>query len=405
MRSSSELATSACVSGAAVIEARVLISPVDEQAARRERIGRAGRIAFGTVDGGKCDAAHRPAGADFRKGCGRAATGLRLCRFGKAAERHDDERRCTDDPSHRRLLVQSAVCGPCVLLIQTRHREKANSTSPRDASRIDTAITRAARILTAMRRYLIATLTLLIPCALHRTPSRRRHVSAAAGRGRRPLRFPPHADRRQQRDRRREHGDDAGDRGGREGTRARPGEGCGRQGDDGVVGDVRWGECHVRPRGRPPAHHAGDASSGRNRRLLHHDYRGVPAGGLRIINNIHGERTAFSENWPNNARHWLPMVDHPYDKATGEFIVTAPAQYQVVANGLLQEEVDLPNGMRRTHWKQSVPIASWLYALGVARFSARHYATSKGNPAAGLGFSAGCRDWPARIRLHRPPRL
>ena len=109
-------------------------------------------------------------------------------------------------------------------------------------------------------------------------------------------------------------------------------------------------------------------------------YRGVPAGGLRIINNIHGERTAFSENWPNNARHWLPMVDHPYDKATGEFIVTAPAQYQVVANGLLQEEVDLPNGMRRTHWKQSVPIASWLYALGVARFSVRHYATSKGIP-------------------------
>jgi hypothetical protein len=37
-------------------------------------------------------------------------------------------------------------------------------------------------------------------------------------------------------------------------------------------------------------------------------YRGVPAGGLRIINNIHGERTAFSENWPNNARHWLPML-------------------------------------------------------------------------------------------------
>src|ERR1700752_570336 len=107
-------------------------------------------------------------------------------------------------------------------------------------------------------------------------------------------------------------------------------------------------------------------------------YRGGPAGGLRMINNIHGERTVFSENWPDNARHWLPMIDHPYDKATGEFIVTAPAQYQVVANGLLAEETDLPGGFRRTHWKQSVPIASWLYALGVARFTARHYATSKG---------------------------
>ncbi len=72
---------------------------------------------------------HRPAGADFRKGCGRAATGLSRCRFGKASERHGDERRWTDDPSHRMLLVQSAVCGSCVLLIQTRRREKANSTA------------------------------------------------------------------------------------------------------------------------------------------------------------------------------------------------------------------------------------------------------------------------------------
>jgi aminopeptidase N len=107
-------------------------------------------------------------------------------------------------------------------------------------------------------------------------------------------------------------------------------------------------------------------------------YSGVPAGGLRLINNIHGERTAFSENWPNNARQWLPMIDHPYDKSTGEFIVTAPGHYQVVANGLLVEELDLPGGVRRTHWKQSVPIASWLYAIGMARFAAHTYAVSKG---------------------------
>ena len=28
-------------------------------------------------------------------------------------------------------------------------------------------------------------------------------------------------------------------------------------------------------------------------------YSGVPAEGLRLIDNIHGERTMFSENWPN----------------------------------------------------------------------------------------------------------
>jgi aminopeptidase N len=109
-------------------------------------------------------------------------------------------------------------------------------------------------------------------------------------------------------------------------------------------------------------------------------YAGIPAGGLRLIDNMHGERTAFSENWPSNARQWLPMIDHPYDKATGEFIVTAPARYQVVSNGVLVEEVDIPGGERRTHWRQSVPIASWLYALGVARFAVHHYEVVRGIP-------------------------
>src|SRR6516165_2973733 len=31
-------------------------------------------------------------------------------------------------------------------------------------------------------------------------------------------------------------------------------------------------------------------------------YHGEPANGLRLLNNIHGERTAFSENWFHNAR-------------------------------------------------------------------------------------------------------
>ncbi len=109
-------------------------------------------------------------------------------------------------------------------------------------------------------------------------------------------------------------------------------------------------------------------------------YRGIPFGGLRFTNNIHGDRSMFSENWPNRARHWLPMIDHPYDKATGEFIVTAPNHYQVVANGLLIEELDLPRDGRLTHWKQSVPIASWLYAIGVARFSVHHAGITNGVP-------------------------
>jgi aminopeptidase N len=101
-------------------------------------------------------------------------------------------------------------------------------------------------------------------------------------------------------------------------------------------------------------------------------YSGIPSTGLKIGNNKYGDRTFFSDNWPNLGRHWLAMVDHPYDKATCEFIITAPAHYQVVSNGLKIEETDLANGLRLTHWKQSVPIASWLYVLGVARFAVQY---------------------------------
>jgi aminopeptidase N len=109
-------------------------------------------------------------------------------------------------------------------------------------------------------------------------------------------------------------------------------------------------------------------------------YAGIPIDGLQVFTNMHGERVVFSEGWPNRARHWLPTIDHPYDKATGEMIVIAPAQYQAVSNGVLVEEVDLGSGQRRTHWRQSVPIASWLFALGLARFDAHHAGTVQGVP-------------------------
>jgi aminopeptidase N len=109
-------------------------------------------------------------------------------------------------------------------------------------------------------------------------------------------------------------------------------------------------------------------------------YRGIPADGLKFPKNKFGDRTFFSVNWPDKAHEWLPTVDHPYDKATSEFIVTAPSRYQVIANGLLQEELDLGDGRRRTHWKQSVPIATWLNNIGVAEFASRHFANAAGVP-------------------------
>lgn len=98
-------------------------------------------------------------------------------------------------------------------------------------------------------------------------------------------------------------------------------------------------------------------------------YRGIPAGGLKIGPTKYGDRSFFNENWPNLTRHWLPSIDHPYDKATSEFLVKAPSKYKVVSNGLLQEETHLDKLFTLTHWKQSVPVSPWLFVLGVAEFA------------------------------------
>ena len=47
------------------------------------------------------------------------------------------------------------------------------------------------------------------------------------------------------------------------------------------------------------------------RRTFTVTYRGEPRAGLRIGKNRHGERTFTSENWPDKAHDWLPMIDHP----------------------------------------------------------------------------------------------
>ena len=109
-------------------------------------------------------------------------------------------------------------------------------------------------------------------------------------------------------------------------------------------------------------------------------YAGIPADGLQIKPTKYGDRTFFSDDWPDKARNWLPTIDHIADKATMEMDVTAPSQYQVISNGRRVEETDLAGGMRRTVWRESVPIAPWLYVLGVARFAVQHVGDYHGVP-------------------------
>ena len=102
-------------------------------------------------------------------------------------------------------------------------------------------------------------------------------------------------------------------------------------------------------------------------------YDGTPDDGLIIRDNVHGERSAFVDNWPNRARFWFPSVDHPSDKATLALAVRAPAGWQVVANGPradgLAETAPPADGVWR--FRVNEPIPTYTMVIGAAQFVVR----------------------------------
>ncbi|HEX6427170.1 MAG TPA: M1 family metallopeptidase [Niastella sp.] len=109
-------------------------------------------------------------------------------------------------------------------------------------------------------------------------------------------------------------------------------------------------------------------------------YEGIPADGLIFSKNKYGHRVFFADNWPNRARHWLPCVDHPADKAALDFIVTAPAHYQVISNGIKIADSSESNQLKRTHYKETTPLSTKIMVIGVARFAIQEAGNVNGIP-------------------------
>ncbi|MEO5890325.1 MAG: M1 family metallopeptidase [Ferruginibacter sp.] len=101
-------------------------------------------------------------------------------------------------------------------------------------------------------------------------------------------------------------------------------------------------------------------------------YAGIPADGLVFSKNKFKRRTIFGDNWPNRARNWLPCVDHLSDKASVDFLVTAPDHYQVISNGVLVEESSVGAQKKFTHWKETVALPTKVMVIGLADFAVNH---------------------------------
>lgn len=112
-------------------------------------------------------------------------------------------------------------------------------------------------------------------------------------------------------------------------------------------------------------------SNGATTKTFRVQYQGIPERGLVIDTTKFGQRSFFGDNWPNLARYWLPSVDHPYDKASVEFRITAPDYYDVVATGEKVEESNLGNGYKLTSFKEPAPVAMKVVTIGVTRFASK----------------------------------
>lgn len=104
-------------------------------------------------------------------------------------------------------------------------------------------------------------------------------------------------------------------------------------------------------------------------------YQGIPADGLVFSKNKFKQRTIFADNWPNRACYWLPCVDHLSDKASVDFMITAPGHYRVISNGELVEESALANGLKFTHWRETVALPTKVMVIGLADFAVNNAGT------------------------------
>jgi aminopeptidase N len=98
-------------------------------------------------------------------------------------------------------------------------------------------------------------------------------------------------------------------------------------------------------------------------------YGGEVTDGLIIRTDAQGRWTAFGDNWPNRARHWIPSIDHPSDKATVTWTIRTPPGRTIVANGR-----QLPPGpmrvgyaeTRTSRWREDRPIPTYTMVIAAA---------------------------------------
>jgi aminopeptidase N len=88
-----------------------------------------------------------------------------------------------------------------------------------------------------------------------------------------------------------------------------------------------------------------------------------------------GEPGVWSVNEPDGASTWLPVNDHPTDKASWTFAITVPSGMAAIANGALDGTVE-DGGSATWTWNQAEPMASYLVLLMIGAYVVRDGGTA-----------------------------
>ncbi len=101
-------------------------------------------------------------------------------------------------------------------------------------------------------------------------------------------------------------------------------------------------------------------------------YAGIPEDGLYIKTNKYGNRTFFGDNWPNRAQYWLPVIDHPSDKALVSWHILAPKHYKIIASGILKRVISQTH-YNRYDFATKVPLPTKVMVFGAADFNIKFF--------------------------------
>ena len=97
------------------------------------------------------------------------------------------------------------------------------------------------------------------------------------------------------------------------------------------------------------------------------------AKGLYFINPKGEEKNKPTQIWTQGETEstsaWVPTIDKPNQKTTDEIIMTVPAKYVTLSNGLLVKQTKNADGTRTDDWKMDLPHAPYLFFMGVGEYS------------------------------------